>query len=88
MTWPTDRDTELLSIAIGPPADRLEVREVGDEITVYDPATRQVRILNRTAADLWHLADGIRSLAEIQDPSLDGVVHRFVTYVNRQALRE
>ena len=39
--------------------------EIGDEISLYDPHTEQVIVLNQTASDVWRLSDGESDLEEI-----------------------
>lgn len=41
------------------------VRDLQGERIVYDPATHEVVVLNETAAFIWGLCDGTRSVAEI-----------------------
>jgi len=45
--------------------DGLEVEEVRDGLTVFDPATDRVHYLNPTAAIVFTLCDGTRSASEI-----------------------
>lgn len=40
-------------------------QEVGHELVVYDERTHEAHRLNRTAALVWRLADGRRSVAEL-----------------------
>jgi hypothetical protein len=51
--------------------DDLITSELDDEILVYDPGQQLVCRLNRTAAQVWQLADGrhtISELARLLDP--------------------
>ena len=41
------------------------VRQLRDEFIVYDKETNHAHCLNSTAADVWKLCDGERSLSEI-----------------------
>jgi hypothetical protein len=45
--------------------DHLLVREVGDELVVYDRERHHAHRLNRTAALVWRHCDGQRTVAEI-----------------------
>jgi hypothetical protein len=38
---------------------------VRGEISLYDPHTESVLVLNQTASDVWRLSDGEHSLEEI-----------------------
>ena len=51
---------------IGPPSPQILETEIGDEISLYDPATENVVVLNQTASDIWRLSDG--------ESDLDGIV--------------
>ena len=50
---------------IGPPVAHLLETEIDDEISLYDPRTEQVVVLNKTASDVWRLSDGESDLDEI-----------------------
>ncbi len=41
------------------------VRQLSDEFLVYDEETNRAHCLNRTAADVWKLCNGEKSVAEI-----------------------
>jgi hypothetical protein len=43
---------------VGPPTDRLVETEVDGHISLYDPVTARVHVLNGTASDAWLLSDG------------------------------
>lgn len=45
--------------------DQLLAQDVGEEMVVYDERTFQAHRLNRTAAAVWRLANGRRSIVEI-----------------------
>jgi hypothetical protein len=45
--------------------DQLLAQEVGQELVVYDQQTHTAHRLNRTAAMVWRLADGKRSVGDI-----------------------
>jgi|SRR5436853_1400103 hypothetical protein len=40
-------------------------RELSDELVLYDPESDRAYLLNRSAAAIWDLCDGTRSLEEI-----------------------
>ena len=50
---------------IGPPLAHLLETEIDDEISLYDPLTEQVVVLNQTASDIWRLSDGQSDLDQI-----------------------
>jgi hypothetical protein len=50
---------------VGPPKVHVVETEVGDEISLYDPETDQVMVLNTTASDIWRLSDGEHTTTEI-----------------------
>lgn len=50
---------------VGPAASHILETEVGDDISLYDPQTEQVVVLNGTASDVWRLADGTHTIEEI-----------------------
>jgi hypothetical protein len=41
--------------------------EVEEDISLYNPRTEQVVVLNGTASDIWRLADGSHTIGEIVD---------------------
>ena len=41
------------------------VRQLCDELLVYDKATNKAHCLNESAAEIWNLCDGKRTVAEI-----------------------
>ncbi len=41
------------------------VRQLCDELLVYDKATNKAHCLNESAAEVWNLCDGKRTVAEI-----------------------
>ena len=55
------------SRVVGPAPSHVLETEIGDEISLYDPTTEQVTILNGTASDIWRLADGEHTLNEITE---------------------
>jgi Coenzyme PQQ synthesis protein D (PqqD) len=50
---------------IGPPRPHIIESEIGDEISLYDPTTERVVVLNTTASDVWRLADGEHTVPEV-----------------------
>ena len=46
--------------------DELIVKEVDDELLVYDKQTDEAHCLNNTAAQVWRNCDGEKSIADIQ----------------------
>lgn len=50
---------------VGPARDHIIETEIEGEISLYDPSTEQVMVLNRTATDIWLLSDGEHSLEEM-----------------------
>ncbi len=50
---------------IGPPHQRLLETEIEGEVSLYDPETERVTVLNATASDVWRLADGDHTAADI-----------------------
>ncbi len=50
---------------VGPPSPQVVETEVDGRISVYDPETEQVTMLNETASDVWRLRDGTQSLEEM-----------------------
>jgi hypothetical protein len=50
---------------IGPPSPQILETEVAEEISLYDPLTENVVVLNGPASDIWRLSDGESDLDEI-----------------------
>lgn len=50
---------------VGPAADHFIETEVGGDISLYDPTSERVIVLNATASDIWRLCDGEQTLDEI-----------------------
>ena len=50
---------------IGPPSDSVIETEVGGDVSLYDPSSERVVVLNATASDIWRLCDGEQTLDEI-----------------------
>src|SRR5689334_6352987 len=47
-------------------AERLVVRELAEEVLVYDLGTHKAVCLNSTAAAVWRLCDGRRTASDIR----------------------
>lgn len=45
--------------------DRLVIEELGDELLIYDTTNDRAHTLNRTAAQVWKLCDGKRSVSAL-----------------------
>ena len=52
---------------IGPAASHILETEIDGDISLYNPHTEQVTVLNGTAGDVWRVCDGEHSLIEIVD---------------------
>jgi Coenzyme PQQ synthesis protein D (PqqD) len=50
---------------VGPPSTTVREAEIDGAISVYDKQTRNVVVLNATASDVWRLADGQHTVADI-----------------------
>lgn len=50
---------------VGPASSHVLETEIDAEVSLYDPSTEQVTVLNGTASDIWRLVDGTRTIAEI-----------------------
>ena len=50
---------------VGPASPHVLETEIDGDISLYDPKTEQVTVLNGTASDIWRLADGTQTLEEI-----------------------
>jgi hypothetical protein len=51
---------------VGPPAPHVIETEIDGDISLYDPSTEQVTVLNGTASDVWALCDGEHSVVDIK----------------------
>jgi hypothetical protein len=58
-------DVEEKSVRIGPPPSHILETEVEGEISLYDPHSESVLVLNQTASDVWRLSDGEHTLEEM-----------------------
>ena len=52
---------------VGPPSPHVVETEVDGDVCLYDPSSERVAVLNGTASDVWRLADGTYTIAEITD---------------------
>lgn len=50
---------------IGPPSPQILETEIDEEISLYDPLTENVLVLNLTASDIWRLSDGESTFDQI-----------------------
>ena len=50
---------------IGPPKTNVLETEVDGDISLYDPESERVTVLNSSASDVWRLADGEHTFDEI-----------------------
>ena len=50
---------------VGPPASHILETDVDGDISLYDPKTESVTVLNGTASDVWLLCDGEHTVSEI-----------------------
>lgn len=50
---------------VGPPKSQIIETEVNEDISIYDPETDAVMVLNATASDIWRLSDGEHTFSEI-----------------------
>ena len=56
---------DIPTARIGPPPAHILETEVNGEISLYDPRSESVLVLNQTASDVWRLSDGEQTLEEI-----------------------
>ena len=47
---------------VGPPQAHIVQAEVDGQISLYDPSSQRVVVLNTTASDIWLLSDGRHTL--------------------------
>lgn len=52
---------------VGPPRPNLLETEVDGDISIYDPGSERVVVLNQTASDVWRLTDGQHTIDEIAE---------------------
>ncbi|MBW3548201.1 MAG: PqqD family protein [Actinobacteria bacterium] len=53
------------SAKVGPPAAHIEESEVDGRISLFDPQSQEVSLLNDTASDVWRLCDGTSTLDQV-----------------------
>lgn len=51
---------------VGPPVPQILETEIDGDISLYNPSTEQVTVLNGTASDVWLLCDGEHTCEEIK----------------------
>ncbi|HEX3002989.1 MAG TPA: PqqD family protein [Angustibacter sp.] len=57
--------TSQVPAVVGPRAEGVTELELDGQVCLYSPAGAQVLILNATASDVWHLADGQQTVDDI-----------------------
>jgi hypothetical protein len=57
--------TDTARSSFAPKRKNVIVRQLSDEFLLYDEATNKAHCLNESAADIWHLCDGKRTVADI-----------------------
>ena len=50
---------------VGPSSPHILETEINGDISLYNPESEQVTVLNGTASDVWLLCDGRHTLSEI-----------------------
>lgn len=50
---------------VGPPAAHIAESEVDGRISLFDPQSQEVSMLNDTASDVWRLCDGTSTLDQV-----------------------
>ena len=50
---------------VGPRRDDVVETEIDDDISLFDPRSQEVYVLNGTASDVWRLCDGDHTADEI-----------------------
>lgn len=58
---------EQPSAKVGPPAAHIVESEVDGRISLFDPQSQEVSMLNDTASDVWRLCDGTSTLDQVVD---------------------
>lgn len=51
---------------VGPPSPQVLETDIDGDISLYNPASEKVTVLNGTASDVWLLCDGSHSMGEIK----------------------
>jgi hypothetical protein len=57
--------TDTARSSFAPKHKNVIVRQLSDEFLLYDKATNKAHCLNQSAADIWHLCDGKRTVVDI-----------------------
>jgi hypothetical protein len=57
--------TNTARSSFAPKRKNVIVRQLSDELLLYDKATNKAHCLNQSAADIWQLCDGKRTVADI-----------------------
>ena len=52
---------------VGPRRDDVVETEIDDDISLFDPRSQEVHVLNGTASDVWRLCDGDHTVEEIAE---------------------
>jgi hypothetical protein len=47
--------------------DDLAIKELGDEIMLYDETNEKIHVLNHTAYLIWGFCDGLHTLKDIEE---------------------
>lgn len=50
---------------VGPPAAHIVESEVDGRISLFDPQSQEVSMLNDTASDVWRLCDGSSTIDQV-----------------------
>ena len=50
---------------VGPSAEHVVESEVEGRVSLYDPESEEVLVLNESASDVWRLSDGSQTLEQI-----------------------
>ena len=53
------------SEVVGPPAAHVVESEVDGRVSLYDPQSEEVLVLNESASDVWRLSDGSQTLEQM-----------------------
>ncbi len=56
---------EQSSAKVGPPAAHIVESEVDGRISLFDPESQEVSLLNDTASDVWRLCDGTSTIDQV-----------------------
>ena len=56
---------EQPSAKVGPPAAHIVESEVDGRISLFDPESQEVSMLNDTASDVWRLCDGTSTIDQV-----------------------